>query len=90
MARLLNATGFCSSVLAAVCLVLALIAAPIGEVRADNPDRDQNPILCGATANPGLCQNLPIADCDPPNCNGFTQCKCKWQTMELKCGCFPN
>lgn len=37
MARLLNVTGYWSSVLAAVCLILALVVAPIGEVRADAP-----------------------------------------------------
>ena len=48
MARLLNATGYVSSVLAAVCLVLALVAAPIGEARADDPPPTESgiPVPC--------------------------------------------
>ena len=38
MARLLNATGYFSSILAAVCLCLAVLAAPMGEARADEPE----------------------------------------------------
>lgn len=42
MARLLNLLGYGSSVLATVCLILALVAAPIGVARADEPTTCQS------------------------------------------------
>jgi hypothetical protein len=48
MAKLLNLTSYWSSVLAGVCLVLALIAAPIGEIKADPPGST----LCAGAAPP--------------------------------------
>jgi hypothetical protein len=77
MARLLNATGYVSSILAAVCLVLALVAAPIGELRGDEPvtpvDTDVfGNQTCNLTCNDypqctGSCKKK-LPECEPYRC----------------------
>jgi len=77
MARLLNATGYFSSILAAVCLVLALVAAPIGEARADEPVLNAPAecftpgfVQCTTNNSPELCTRV--------TCAGDDRCKCIW------------
>ncbi len=80
MARLLNATGYFSSILAAVCLCLAVLAAPIGEARADT-DTSRYLATCPAklndtcaTANTrGMCSASACTNADPAGV-----CNCRW------------
>ena len=89
MARLLNSTGYVSSVLAAVCLCLAVLAAPIGMVQADVKQAPLDPttcdVGCGLAASPGCapiglsCLNLAINGCAAASCKNniiTSTCEC--------------
>lgn len=86
MARLLNATGYFSSILAAVCLCLAVLAAPIGEARADDLnaiDINVRPIGCFLTACPNNRPPCFTAVAGDLFCvNG--------PVVNLACPCFPG
>lgn len=84
MARLLNATSYWSSVLAAVCLVLALVAAPIGEARADDPPPGGGgdaalPVCAPDVTTCGTNTGTPENDCLRITCNTDSRCKCLWR-----------
>ena len=81
MARLLNTTSYWSSVLAAVCLVLALVAAPIGEARADDPPVSNNaiPVCSPDVTTCGTNTGTPENDCLQITCNQDSRCKCRWK-----------
>lgn len=82
MARLLRATCYWSLVLATVCLVLALIAAPIGEVRADDPN-----VPTGPECDDGCSIAFPA--CSVGKCNKVKDCKygCKPEKGAPVCNC---
>ena len=99
MARLLNATGYFSSVLAVVCLVLALVAAPISEARADDPNNVM-PYRCSGPGRDG-CTPGNQPDCVAVGTcrifDGGAVCICKWVIVGyednnpiLGCSCAPN
>ncbi len=89
MARLLNATGYFSSILAAVCLCLAVLAAPIGEARAAVPEQVEPPYnifdclaKCGCNGSPPFCSGT----CPGVRC--VTDCRCYLAAVD-NCQCKP-
>lgn len=89
MAKVLTVTSKLFTLMAVASCVLGLLALPI-EVKADETGNNQQ-ILCGAKENAGSCKLILEADCDTPNCNNHTECKCKWNPdRPAGCGCFPN
>lgn len=69
MTRILGATAWCCSLLAVVCLVLGVVAAPIGMAKADEPV--EYPIFnCGSpVGQPNRLQNPTDSDCSCPTGN---------------------
>jgi hypothetical protein len=55
MTRVLGGAAWCGSVLAVVCLVLGVVAAPVGVVAADEPPDE--PIF--------FCNSLCAVNCGP-------------------------
>lgn len=103
MIRVLGAAAWCCSVLAVVCLVLGVLAAPVGVAKADEPGSGSaGGLNCGGL-NYGAC-NVPQATCiggaDCHTFDGQEPCKCKWQTFRVVvgedpmdvtgCGCAPK
>lgn len=93
MARLLNATGYWSSVLATVCLVLALVAAPIGEARADEPELPGDDYISCSPGNAPTCTTIMTPGECYPDMNiycleGQDKCECCWiYTLTPACRC---
>lgn len=93
MIRVLGGAAWCCSVLAVVCLVLGVLAAPVGVAKADEPGSGGEQVSCGNHTNPGFCQGVQQASCDPtvlPNCNSHTECACKYNETFSTCGCYPK
>lgn len=87
MARLLNATSYWSSVLAAACLVLALMAAPIGQARADDPIPIPQPANCLANCT----ETDRVPPCTNCVCNGGlcpSDCQCADPVLGINGVCF--
>ena len=71
MNRVLGSMAWWSSLLAVVCLALALVALPTGELRADEPSDEEElvPCLfdtCGPTSTQGFCQGSCYTYCTCP------------------------
>ena len=85
MARLLNTTGYFASILAAVCLILALVAAPIGQARADDPppggvgEEPAIPVCAPDVTTCGTNTGTIESECFPIKCNQNSQCHCRWK-----------
>jgi len=92
MARLLNLLGYGSSVLATVCLILALVAAPIGVARADEPVVTIPPLPPVVDCSIGICAPQVIfGQCDSGSCLRAVPeapCLCKPRVIdESVCDC---
>lgn len=87
MARLLNATGYFSSILAAVCLTLAVLAAPVGEIRADTINDEGSTITCFVNCSESTGRTPPCANCVCINNGCPSDCICNIPFTIRSCAC---
>lgn len=65
MTRVLGGAAWCCSVLAMVCLVLGVLAAPVGVVAADEDGGGGLTVFCGPVSTQGICSGVCTT---PPFC----------------------
>lgn len=88
-----STSAWCCTLLSVICVALGLLAAPLGEARADPPIIGGSGVNCGGWAAYNCTGQSDLACIQTNECrdrNG--PCTCKWgidnQTNTEKCGCF--